>query len=173
MTLPQKNSPRIKTPYPYLMNLVSNYLEKNILTNTAKINGIQSRMLLKLRIKVVAFFLGTLYSNILNRDKHVWQSYKFFKVLKMLKHDHCRVLQSIAEYLINKCWTFVLLMWCKYSILNDTNIYLLTQTTTNVDFYTFSTELNIYFLPSVSYKWAVGPVGSRTNELSPIILPLP
>ena len=30
MTLPQKNSPRIKTPYPYLMNLVSNYLEKNI-----------------------------------------------------------------------------------------------------------------------------------------------
>ena len=28
---------RIKTPYPYLMNLVSNYLEKNILSNTAKI----------------------------------------------------------------------------------------------------------------------------------------
>ena len=47
MTLPQKNSPRIKTPYPYLMNLVSNYLEKNILSNTAKINGIQSRMSLK------------------------------------------------------------------------------------------------------------------------------
>ena len=36
MTLPQKNSPRIKTPYPYLMNLVSNYLEKNILSNTVK-----------------------------------------------------------------------------------------------------------------------------------------
>ena len=30
----------IQTPYPYLMNLVSNYLEKNILSNTAKINGI-------------------------------------------------------------------------------------------------------------------------------------
>ena len=58
MTLPQKNSPRIKTPYRYLMNLVSNYLEKNILSNTVKINGIQSRMSLKLRIKVVAFFLG-------------------------------------------------------------------------------------------------------------------
>ena len=26
-----KNSPRIKLPYPYLMNLVSIYLEKNIL----------------------------------------------------------------------------------------------------------------------------------------------
>ena len=36
MTLPQKNSPTIKTPYPYLMNLVSNYLEKNILSNTVK-----------------------------------------------------------------------------------------------------------------------------------------
>ena len=47
MTLPQNNSPRIKTPYPYFMNLVSNYLEKNILSNTAKINGIQSRMSLK------------------------------------------------------------------------------------------------------------------------------
>ena len=58
MTLPQKNSPRIKTPYPYLMNLVSNYLEKNILSDTVKINGIQSRMSLKLRIKIVAFFLG-------------------------------------------------------------------------------------------------------------------
>ena len=58
MTLPQKNSPRMKTPYPYLMNLVSNYLEKNILSSTVKINGIQSRMSLKLRIKVVAFFLG-------------------------------------------------------------------------------------------------------------------
>ena len=42
MTLPQKNSARIKTPYPYLMNLVSNYLEKNILSDTVKINGIQS-----------------------------------------------------------------------------------------------------------------------------------
>ena len=42
-----ENSTRIKTPYPYLMNLVSNYLENNILSNTAKINGIQSRMLLK------------------------------------------------------------------------------------------------------------------------------
>ena len=31
-----ENSPRIKTPYPYLMNLVSIYLEKNILSNTAK-----------------------------------------------------------------------------------------------------------------------------------------
>ena len=39
------------------MNLVSNYLEKNIISNTVKINGIQSRML-KLRIKVVAFFFG-------------------------------------------------------------------------------------------------------------------
>ena len=57
-TLPQKNSPRIKTPCPYLMNLVSIYLEKNILSNTAKINDIQSRLSLKLRIKVVAFFLG-------------------------------------------------------------------------------------------------------------------
>ena len=27
---------RIKTPYPYLMNLVSNYLENNILSNTVK-----------------------------------------------------------------------------------------------------------------------------------------
>ena len=36
MTLPQNNSPRIKTPYPNLMNLVSNYLEKNILSNTVK-----------------------------------------------------------------------------------------------------------------------------------------
>ena len=44
MALPQKNSPRIKTPYPYL-NLVSNYLEKNILSNAAKINGIQSRIM--------------------------------------------------------------------------------------------------------------------------------
>ena len=42
MTLPQKNSARLKTPYPYLMNLVSNYLEKNILSDTVKINGIQS-----------------------------------------------------------------------------------------------------------------------------------
>ena len=58
MTLPEKNSSRNKTPYPYLMNLVSNYLEKNILSNTVKINGIQSRMSLKLWIKVVAFFLG-------------------------------------------------------------------------------------------------------------------
>ena len=33
-----ENSPRIKTPYPYLMNLVSNYLEKNILSNTVKKN---------------------------------------------------------------------------------------------------------------------------------------
>ena len=40
------------------MNLVSNYLEKNILSNTAKDNGIQSRMSLKYRIKIVAFFLG-------------------------------------------------------------------------------------------------------------------
>ena len=40
------------------MNLVSNYLEKNILSNTAKINGIQSITSLKLRIKIVAFFLG-------------------------------------------------------------------------------------------------------------------
>ena len=45
MTLPQQNSPRIKTPYPYLLNLMSNYLENNILSNTVK-------------IKVVAFFLG-------------------------------------------------------------------------------------------------------------------
>ena len=51
---------RIKTPYPYLMNLVSNYLEKNILFNTAKINGIQSITSLKLRIKIVVFFLGHL-----------------------------------------------------------------------------------------------------------------
>ena len=58
MTLPQKNSPRIKTPYPYLMNLVSNYLEKNILSDTVKINSIQSRMSFKLQIKIVAFFLG-------------------------------------------------------------------------------------------------------------------
>ena len=49
------SSPRIKTPYPYLINLVSNYLEKNILSNTVKINGIQFRWI---RIKVVAFFLG-------------------------------------------------------------------------------------------------------------------
>ena len=41
MTLPQKYSPRNKTPYPYLMNLLSNYLDKNIISNTAKINGIQ------------------------------------------------------------------------------------------------------------------------------------
>ena len=47
MTLPQNNSHRIKTPYPYFMNLESNYLEKTILSNTAKINGIQSRMSLK------------------------------------------------------------------------------------------------------------------------------
>ena len=40
------------------MNLVSNYLEKNILSNTAKISGIQSRMSLKLRIKIIVFFLG-------------------------------------------------------------------------------------------------------------------
>ena len=40
------------------MNLVSNYLEKNIISNTVEINGIQTRMSLKLRIKVVAFFLG-------------------------------------------------------------------------------------------------------------------
>ena len=52
------NAVNIKTPYPYLMNLVSNYLEKNILSNAVNINGIQSRMSLKLRIKVVAFFLG-------------------------------------------------------------------------------------------------------------------
>ena len=58
MTLPQQNSPRIKTPYPYLLNLMSNYLENNILSNTVKINGVHSRMWLKLRIKVVAFFLG-------------------------------------------------------------------------------------------------------------------
>ena len=62
MTLPQQNSPRIKTPYPYLMNLVSNYLEKNILSDTVKITVIQSRISLKLRIKIVAFFLGHLYS---------------------------------------------------------------------------------------------------------------
>ena len=47
MTLPENKSPRIKTAYPYFMNLVSNYLEKNILSTTAKINGIQSRMSLK------------------------------------------------------------------------------------------------------------------------------
>ena len=40
------------------MNLVLNYLDKNILSNTVKINGIQSKMSLKLPIKVVAFFLG-------------------------------------------------------------------------------------------------------------------
>ena len=31
-----KNRPRITTPYPNLMNLVSNYLEINILSNTPK-----------------------------------------------------------------------------------------------------------------------------------------
>ena len=40
---------KIKRPYPKLINLVSIYLEKNI-SNTLKINGIQSRMSLKLRI---------------------------------------------------------------------------------------------------------------------------
>ena len=57
-TIPQKKCPRIKTPYPYLMNLVSNYLENNILSNTANINGIQSRMSLKSRIKFAALILG-------------------------------------------------------------------------------------------------------------------
>ena len=40
------------------MNLVSNYLEKNILSDTAKTNDIKSRMSLNQRIKIVAFFLG-------------------------------------------------------------------------------------------------------------------
>ena len=56
-----ENSPRIKTPYPYLTNLVSNYLENNILSNTAKNNGIQSRMSLKYRIKIVHSFWATPY----------------------------------------------------------------------------------------------------------------
>ena len=34
------------------------WCQKHILSNAVKINGIQSRMSLKLRIKVVAFFLG-------------------------------------------------------------------------------------------------------------------
>ena len=33
-------------------------LGKNIICNTVKINGIQSRMSLKIRIKIVEFFLG-------------------------------------------------------------------------------------------------------------------
>ena len=36
VALPQKNGPRVRTPYPNLMNLVS---EKNTLFNTTKING--------------------------------------------------------------------------------------------------------------------------------------
>ena len=55
------------------MNLVSNYLEKNILSYTVNINGIQSRMSLKLRIKVVAFFLGhpVFYNEIQQRSRLV------------------------------------------------------------------------------------------------------
>ena len=48
----------MKTPYPYLLDLVSNYLENNILSDTVKFNGIESRMSLTYWIKIVAFFLG-------------------------------------------------------------------------------------------------------------------
>ena len=60
MTLPQKNSPRIKTPYLYLMNLVSNYLEKNILSNTSNVQWSFriKNVVGNIRIKVAAFFLG-------------------------------------------------------------------------------------------------------------------
>ena len=48
------------------MNLVSNYLEKNILSNTVKINGIQSRMSLKITEQsLAALFLGHPVYNII------------------------------------------------------------------------------------------------------------
>ena len=59
MTLPQKNGPRIKTPYPSLDELGVKLLGKEYsiqYSNTATVY--QSITSLKLRIKIVAFFLG-------------------------------------------------------------------------------------------------------------------
>ena len=56
-TLPCKSTPRIKTPYPKLMILVSFYLKKNFLPNEINSNDILSMIMLKLQITGVAFFL--------------------------------------------------------------------------------------------------------------------
>ena len=55
-----QNSPKIKTPCPKLMILVSFYSENNFLPNkiTCKTNDILSMMSLKLRISAVALFLA-------------------------------------------------------------------------------------------------------------------
>ena len=87
-TLPQKNGPRIKTPYRNLMNLVSIYSEKNILSNTAKINCIQSRMLLKLRIKIVAFFLCHSVYLLLYNGQHAEPVATLLRFIRD-KHDKC------------------------------------------------------------------------------------
>ena len=63
------NTHIMRTPYPNLMNLVSIYSEKNILSNTIKINGIQSRMSLKLWLKIVAFLGHPIYYNNVYRRK--------------------------------------------------------------------------------------------------------
>ena len=113
-TLPQKNSPRIKTPYPYLMNLVSIYLEKNILSNTAKINGIQSRMSLKLRIKIDCILFGppciwslrfsSLPCSQSNCNLVWWESFWWIMV------HHCVVIRSLIgqmsmnlPFLVGQC----------------------------------------------------------------------
>ena len=58
ITLPQKNSPRIKTPYPDVMKLVSNYLEKNILSDTVKINSNQSSDVVEITDQIRCILFG-------------------------------------------------------------------------------------------------------------------
>ena len=56
--LTNKNSARIRTPYPKLMIMVSFCWKMNFPHNKTKINSVLLMMSLKLTIKVVAFFLG-------------------------------------------------------------------------------------------------------------------